>query len=166
MCRRHNFFKYTLSFATGFVMWWKWWEMLLCCIWEQQTRTECEKHCKNYLEKCKKLRICQNIRFVGQLNTLLASLMAIFYYRLLILDYNIEKHWKGPFQLLWKHTLKNKKINFLGFVLKGIWNNQWKMMRKIRELVQQMEKRSLCKQNYVQWEGSIPPTSLGQCGPK
>lgn len=66
--------------------------MLLCCICEQQTRTECEEHCKNYLEKYKKLQICQNTAFVGQLNTLLASLMAIFYYRLLILDYSIEEH--------------------------------------------------------------------------
>lgn len=37
-------------------------------------------------------KICQNTAFVGQLNTLRASLMAIFYYRLLILDYSIEEH--------------------------------------------------------------------------
>lgn len=91
------------------------------------------------LKNTKKLQICQNTIFAGQLNTPLALLMAIFYSRLLILDYSIKKHWKEPFQLLWKHTLEKKKKAFfllLSWKIYGIISERW---WEIRGLVQQME---------------------------
>jgi len=91
MCRRRNFLKYTLSFATcfcdlielmGFAV------VRHCGVVfiSNRFKTEYKQHGKNYLEQCEKLRILQNTRLVGQRSTVLASLMAIFHHRLVILD--------------------------------------------------------------------------------